>query len=128
MATFSGHGRVSTAESSSSSPHQAQAAMSFEFRYETDADGCVCSWEQAGNNAEVKSNSNAQDSEGNRFRNQCTFVRSYTVTLSEEEWAKVQASVEVSGYASDATTDTVASRSSNLSKNALKRLFSTFSK
>ncbi|KAJ2923136.1 hypothetical protein H1R20_g13958, partial [Candolleomyces eurysporus] len=114
MATFS---RLSS---------QVAVPTSLDFRFDTDADGCICSWEQAGN-AEVKSNSNAQDSEGNRFRNQCTFIRSYTVTLSEEEWAKVQASVEVSGYASDATTDTVASRSSNLSKNALKRLFSSFS-
>ncbi|KAF6750827.1 hypothetical protein DFP72DRAFT_909439 [Ephemerocybe angulata] len=128
MATFA---RLAGGDASAATqPPLAPVSLDFMFHLTSDSeagDGCVCSWTQSGN-AEVKSTSNSADADGVRHRNQCTFFRSHTVTLSEDEWAKVQATVEVAngGYVSDATSDT-ASRSSRTPKNALKRLFSSFS-
>jgi hypothetical protein len=125
MATFS---RLAATQDPSAGP-----AISLDFVFNLSdstsesGEGCVCSWAQAGN-AEVKANSNTPGTNGTRHRNQCTFFRSHTVTLSEEEWMKIQQAVSVGGegYASDSTSDT-ASRTSNVSKNAFRRLFSSFS-
>ncbi|EFI26919.1 hypothetical protein CC1G_15320 [Coprinopsis cinerea okayama7 len=65
-----------------------------------------------------------------RSKNQCTFVRSHTISLSDDEWSKVMASINVGTAASGggdsasdtSTIDLVAKRS----RNTLKRFFSSF--
>ena len=104
------------------------------FRNTSDAGICVpgtayC-WEHEGT-AEVKAGPEFEVDEdmpgnGARARNQCTFIRSHAIKLSEAEWTRVQSTL-VSALASRRASMPAQSPSTS-SSNFLTNAFSHFSK
>lgn len=114
IATFSGHGV------SQDSPHL------ITFNTEQGPDGLTCSWDHSGQ-VDVKACPASPLSPQDRLRNQCTFLRSHTVSLSEEEWAKLMSAISTpSGEITETTSSDTVSKISSKSRNTFRRFLSSF--
>ncbi|TFK19371.1 hypothetical protein FA15DRAFT_601623 [Coprinopsis marcescibilis] len=108
----------------------AEEPVQLEFVAEDTPNGCVCFWQHSGN-VDVKACPSPFDhsAQQGHMRNQCTFIRSHTISLSEGEWIKLMNSITVMspGEGSDTSSIDRTSNISSRSKSTLKRLFSSFS-
>ncbi|EAU85661.2 hypothetical protein CC1G_10933 [Coprinopsis cinerea okayama7 len=104
--------------------------LSLTFTTQVGATGPTYGWEHTGH-AEVKACPAVSTPGQNTLRNQCTFIRSITLSLSDDEWEDAMAAIDVpSDSAPDTSTasesDTGGSHSSSGSRNPLRQLLSKF--